>query len=115
MGVDRSGVRNPALSTVVAVGSYSSSAQSINIVVAGNTIAYSNTVVGSQGGNVLFTRNSAVLSNLQRGSSTPLYNQVELTKVVFDAAGTTRLEGNINAAGAGLYRVEVFSNPTPFG
>jgi len=116
LGVDRTGARSAALGsnqgvTAVAGGWNNTN----NLQIRGNQFAHLSTVVATQGGSAVFSRNSAVLSNVQRSSSVVLYSEVEINRVIYDAAGSTRIEGNINAQGAGLHRVEVFSNPTVHG
>lgn len=115
-GVNRTGSRVPGLGSSQGVASYLSAPfNANNLQVRGNTFAHQNSVVSSQGANVLFSRNSAVLSNAQRSSTTVLYSEIEITRVLYDAAGSTTIDGNINAKGASTHRIEIFSNPTPFG
>lgn len=115
-GVNRTGARSAALGSNQGVAGYAGGWNNTNnLQIRGNHFAHLSTVVATQGGSAVFSRNSAVLSNVQRSSSVVLYSEVEINRVIYDAAGSTRIEGNINAQGAGLHRVEVFSNPTVHG
>ncbi len=117
-GYDRNGNRVAALGSNQGVSTYIySTSNPTNIVISGNYFANQGTVLGTQGGPNLFSQNVAVQNSNLRGSTSALYSEIEITKVVFDvSAGTTTLQGNLAAFDtSSVHRVEVFSNPSNTG